>query len=115
MSYIIIRCISVSKHAILKIFFVSNVLWIKEFVRPSPICVTLTDNLEIQGHMILHMTLPISASTHAIATNLFFLILYGSGNLLQLLPYAWRWRMTLKFKVPWFWTWPYLSHLLHIL
>jgi len=71
MSNIIIRCISASKHAALKIFFVFDVLWVREFIPPTPICVTLTDDLEIQGLVMLHMTLPISASTYGIATNLF--------------------------------------------
>ena len=46
-------------------------------------------DLEIQGRMILahDLTVPVSASTHAVATNLvLFLMFYGSGNLLQLLP-----------------------------
>src|SRR6218665_910409 len=34
----------------------------------------MTDDLEIQGHMILHVTLglPLSASTHPLAKNFFF-------------------------------------------
>ena len=61
------------------------------------------DDLEIQGRMILHMTLPISVSTHAIATIFgLFLVFYWSGNSFQLLPNAWPWLMTLKFKVTWF-------------
>src|SRR6218665_1748014 len=86
---IIIRCMSASKHAILKIFFVSNVLRVSKFIPPKPISVTLTDDLEIQGHAIWHMTVPISATTRAVATNLFLiLIFYGSGNSFQLLPKA---------------------------
>ena len=43
----------------------------------------LTDDLEILGHVIVHVTLNISATKHAGATNLVsFLMLYGSGNLL---------------------------------
>ncbi len=54
---ITIRFISASTHDILKIiFFVSNVLRVREYVPPTPICVTFTDDLEIQGQVILHMT-----------------------------------------------------------
>ena len=46
---------------------------------------TLTDDLEIQGHVILHVTLPASASTHSISTHLPFILMpYKSGNLFQL-------------------------------
>ena len=48
--------------------FVSNVLWVRDFIPPTPICVTLTD---------------------AVATSYFlFLIFYVSGNSLQLLSNA---------------------------
>jgi len=35
------------------------------FIPPTPTGVTLTDDLDSQGRMILHMTLPISVPTHA--------------------------------------------------
>jgi len=76
------------------------------------ICITLTDDLEIQGNVILHVTLPISATTLAAATNLFlFLIFYVSGNSFQFLPNAWPSRMTLKSKFTWLATWSYLTQL----
>jgi len=99
-----------------KFGFVSNVLRVSEFIPPTRICVTLTDDLEIQGHVILHIILPISASTPAIATHLvLFLMFYGSGSSFHLLPYASLWRLTLKFKITWFCTWFYLFQLLHML
>jgi len=71
----------------------------------------MTDDLEIQGHMILHLTFPISATKHAVATNLFFiLIFYGSGNSFQLLPNAWPWRMIMKFKFTWSYGFAFLSY-----
>ena len=33
---------------------VPNVLWVREFIQATEKCVTLTDYLEIQGHMTLH-------------------------------------------------------------
>src|SRR6218665_3118254 len=61
--------------------------WVREFIPPTPVCVTLTDDLEIQGQVILQATSPISATTHAVETNLvLFLMFYGSGNSFQLLP-----------------------------
>ena len=63
MSNFIIKCISASKRAILKIYCISNVIWVKEFIPPTPISVTLTDDLEIQGphyfecDLILHILL----------------------------------------------------------
>jgi len=39
----------------------------------------------------------------------------GSGNSFQVLPNAQLRRITLKFKVTWFWTRLYLSQLLHML
>jgi len=51
--------------------------------------VTLTDDLEIQSHIILFLTLPISASTHSIATNLFlFLMLYDFASDLKYFSYC---------------------------
>jgi len=85
-----------------KFGFVSNVLWVSEFIPPTPICVTLTDDLDIQGHVIVHVTLPISATKHVATSFVLFLMLYGSGNSFQLLQNAWPWRVTLKFKVAWF-------------
>jgi len=32
--------------------FVFNVLWVREFIAATAKCVTFTDDLEIQGHMI---------------------------------------------------------------
>jgi len=73
-----------------KFGFLSNFLWVREFIPPTPVCVTLTDDLEIQGQVILQATSPISATTHAVETNLvLFLMFYGSGNSFQLLPNAW--------------------------
>jgi len=43
------------------------------------------------------------------------LMFYGSGNSFQRLRYAWPWQMTLKYKVTWFCTWPYLFQLSHML
>jgi len=68
---------------------------------------TLTDNLEIQGHTTLHVILRILATTYAWATKLILLLMfYGSRNSFQVLRNAWPWRMTLKFNVTWFCTWP---------
>ena len=68
MSDIIIRCISASKHAILKIFFVSNVLRVTEFIPPNLICVTLTDDLEV--HVILHYNMLISTALEHIVAEI---------------------------------------------
>ena len=38
------------------IFFVSYVLWLREFIPTSHKCVTFTVDLETQGHMISYMT-----------------------------------------------------------
>jgi len=35
--------------------FVSNVFWVREFIPATTKGVTLTDYLQIQGHMILHV------------------------------------------------------------
>jgi len=66
--------------------------------------------------MILHVILNISATTHAVATNLVsFLMLYVSVNAFKLLPNAWPWWMTLKFKVTRFCKWSQLSQLPYML
>jgi len=51
-------------------FVFSNVSWARAFMPHTPICVTLTYDLEIQVHMNLHGTLPISATTHAEAVEI---------------------------------------------
>ena len=58
MSDLINRCIhvSASMHAIMKIFFVSNVQRVREFIPLTFICVTLTYDFEIQGYVIYHFT-----------------------------------------------------------
>ena len=38
------------------ILFVSNVLWVRESIPTSHKCVTFTDDLEIQGHVMLYLT-----------------------------------------------------------
>ena len=38
------------------IFFVSNVFWVRESIPTSHKCVTFTDNLETQGHVMLYVT-----------------------------------------------------------
>jgi hypothetical protein len=43
-------------HAIVMILFVSNVLWVRESIPTSHKCVTFTDDLEIQGHVMLYLT-----------------------------------------------------------
>jgi len=54
--------------------------------------------------MILHVTLPLSATTHAAnCSNEFVLVL---------ICYAWTLRIILKLKVTWFCTRPCLSQLL---
>jgi len=57
---------STTTHAKATNVFDSNVLWVRQFIPTTAKCVTLTDDLEVQGHINMHMTLPISASTHAI-------------------------------------------------
>ena len=52
-------------------FFVSNVLGVREFTPATDKCLTLTEDLEIQGHMIFYMTIPISA-TIPVRTTKFF-------------------------------------------
>jgi hypothetical protein len=37
--------------------FVSNVFWVREFIAATAKCVTVTDDLEIQGHMIFQVYL----------------------------------------------------------
>jgi len=51
-------------------------------------CVTLKDNLEIQGLVILHVTLLISTTAHARTPNLFLLMFYVSDNSFRVLPNA---------------------------
>ena len=38
------------------IFFVSYVFWVREFIPTSHKCVTFTDDLETQGHVMLYVT-----------------------------------------------------------
>ena len=45
--------------------FVFNVLWVREFIAATAKCVTFTDDLEIQGHMLFYVTIPIVASAHS--------------------------------------------------
>ena len=52
-------------------FFVSNVLGVREFTPATDKCVTLTEDLEIQGHMIFYMTIPISAIIPVRTTKFF--------------------------------------------
>src|SRR6218665_2240915 len=87
----ILSCISASTHAIATNLVFSLIFYGSgNFIPPTPICVTLTDDLEIQGQVILQVTSHISATTHAVETNLvLFLMFYGSGNSFQLLPNAW--------------------------
>src|SRR5688572_19533799 len=40
-----------------KNFFVFNVLWVREFIAATAKCVTFTDDLEIQGHMLFYVTI----------------------------------------------------------
>ena len=40
--------------------FVFNVLWVREFIAATAKCVTFTDDLEIQGHMLFYVTIPSS-------------------------------------------------------
>ena len=49
-------CIFASTHAIVMIFFVSNVFWVKESIPSSHKCVTFTDDLETQSHVIVYVT-----------------------------------------------------------
>ena len=42
--------------AILMIFFVSDVLWVRESIPTSHKCVTFMDDLETQGHVMLCVT-----------------------------------------------------------
>ena len=37
-------------------FFVSNVFWVREFIPASRTCVTFTNDLETQGHVMLYVT-----------------------------------------------------------
>ena len=48
-------CIFSTTHAIVMIAFVSNVLWVRESIPTSHKCVTFTDDLETQGHVILYV------------------------------------------------------------
>jgi len=50
-------------------------------------CVTSTDDLEIQGYIILHVTLPISTTAHARTPNLsLHLMFYKPNNSFRELP-----------------------------
>jgi len=96
--------------------FVSNVLvlWVIQFIPTTAKCVALMNDLKIQGRVILHMTLPISASTHAIRKNLALLLMfYGSGNSFHHKRHFDRWPWNPRSR--YFCTWPYLSQLRHML
>jgi len=132
--------------------FVANIFWFKEFIPATEKGVTLSDDFQIQGHMMLHvLDLPqllymlkqricfvsnalyfrqfrwqdfardithISASTHAIATNLLLSLMFNwSGKSFQMLINAWPWpcRMTLKFTVTRFCKSSHLLQLLYVL
>jgi len=75
--------------------------------------VSLTNDLEIQGYIILHMTLPISTTAHAKTPNLLLCIMFYKS--FRVLPNVWPWRMTWTSKVTLFCTCPYLYQLLHML
>ena len=91
-------------------FFVSNVLWVRESIPTSHKCVTPTDDLETQGHVMLYVTFTNFGCACAILMNFFlFLMFFGSGNPFQLVTNAWPPRMTLKLKVTWCYTWPLLT------
>jgi len=108
--------LSVSRQAIFDNSFIYNVLWVIKFSPGTAKCVSLTDDLEIQGYVILHVILPISTTALVRTPNLcFFLMFYVSDNSLRVLPNVWPWRMTLKSKVTLFSTWPYLYQLLHMI
>jgi len=93
--------------------FVSIVLWVRWFIPTTAKCTALTDDLEIQGRMIFHVTLPLPFTTHAVATNLFLcLIFYVSGNSFQFPQNERPWQMTSKSKVTRFCTRLSLSQLL---
>ena len=67
--------------------FVYNVFWVKKFSPGTAKCMSLMDDLEIQGYIILHETLPISTTAHARTLNLFlFLMYYVSDNSFRVLP-----------------------------
>ena len=53
--------ISVSRQASFDNSVVYNVLWVGKFSPGTAKCVNLTDDLEIQGYIILHVPLPIKA------------------------------------------------------
>jgi len=82
--------ISVSRQATLNNSFVYNVLWVKKFSPGTTKCVTLMDDLEIQGYIVLHVTLPISTTAHARKPNFFLsLMFYKPNNSFRVLPNVW--------------------------
>jgi len=75
--------------AILIIFFVSNVLRVREFIPAATKCATLRDHLEIQGHVIFLVPY-LSQLVHTLKQRIsLFLMLYGLGHSFQQLQNAW--------------------------
>ena len=105
----IITCIFTSMRAILMIFFVSNVFWVRKSTPTSHKCVTFTDDLETQSHVMLYVTFTNSGCVCAILMIFLCLMFFGSGNPFQLVTNAWPLRMTLKLKVTWCCAWSLLT------
>ena len=82
----------------------------RESIPTSHKCVTSTDDLETQGHVMLYVTFTNFGCACPKSKEFFlFLMFFGSGNPFQLVTNAWSLRMTLKLKVTWCCTWPLLT------
>ena len=82
-------------------FFVSWGFWVREFILTIATRVTLTYDLETQGHVMVYVTFVISGHLYVSYRNDFlFCQVFRSRNSFWLLPLAWPSRVTLKRKVP---------------
>ena len=69
-------------------FFASNVFWVRESIRTSHKCVTFTDDLETQGHVILYKIFTIFGCVCPRTMNFFVSNVFGSGNPFELVTNA---------------------------
>ena len=70
-------------------FFVSKVFWVRKSIPTSHKCVTFTDDLETQGHVMLYVTFTnFGYACPKTMEFLLFLMFFGSGNSFQLVTNA---------------------------
>ena len=82
-------------------FFVSWGFSVREFILTIATRVTLTYDLETQGHVMVYVTFVISGHLYvSYCTDFLFCQVFRSRNSFWLLPLAWPSRVTLKHKVP---------------